>query len=92
MERLRLSSYHDTENNMSRDDYLAAQEYEIDSAEQQKAQEEAHQHHTAHEFSDMILSLGPNAVLSLLTDEAKSELRKSIILQYNHRLVETTGL
>jgi len=92
MERLRLSSYHDTENNMSRDDYLSAQEYEIDSAEQQKAQEEAHQHHTAHEFSDMILSLGPNAVLSLLTDEARSELRKSIILQYNHRLVETTGL
>ena len=40
----------------------------------------------------MILSLGPNAVLSLLTDEARSELRKSIILQYNHRLVETTGL
>ena len=92
MERLKLSSYHDTENNMSRDDYLSAQEYEIDSAEQQKAQEEAHQHHTAHEFSDMILSLGPNAVLSLLTDEARSELRKSIILQYNHRLVETTGL
>ena len=54
--------------------------------------EEAHQHHTAHEFSDMILSLGPNAVLALLTDEARSELRKSIIIQYNHRLVETTGL
>ena len=46
MERLRLSSYHDTENNMSRDDYLAAQEHEINSAEQQKAQEEAHQHFT----------------------------------------------
>ena len=40
----------------------------------------------------MILSLGPNATLGLLTDEARSELRKSIILQYNHRLVETTGL
>ena len=77
---------------MSRDDYLSAQEYEMDSAEQQKAQEEAHQHHVAHEFSDMILSLGPNAVLSLLTDEARSELRKSIIIQYNHRLVETSGL
>ena len=92
MERLRLSSYHDTENNMSRDDYIAAQENETDSIEQQKAQEEAHQHHTAHEFSNMILSLGPNATLGLLTDEARSELRKSIILQYNHRLVETTGL
>ena len=57
-----------------------------------QAGEEAHQHHVANEFSDMILSLGPNAVLALLTDEARSELRKSIIIQYNHRLVETSGL
>ena len=84
---------------MSRDDYIAAQESEIEKAEDEadykeavEAQEEAHQHFTAHEFSDMILSLGPNAVLSLLTDEARSELRKSIIIQYNHRLVETSGL
>jgi hypothetical protein len=54
--------------------------------------EEAHQHHTASDFSDMILSHGPNAVLSLLSDEARCELRKAIIIQYNHRLVETTGL
>jgi hypothetical protein len=67
-------------------------EINIKDAEEQQAQEEAHQHFTAHEFSDMILSLGPNAVLSLLTDEARSELRKSIIIQYNHRLVETSGL
>ena len=60
--------------------------------EEPKALEEAHHHHTASEFSDMILSLGPNAVLGLLKDEARAELRKSIILQYNHRLVETTGL
>ena len=59
---------------------------------QQQQMEEAHHHHTAHEFSDMILSLGPNAVLGLLSDEARCELRKSIIIQYNHRLVETTGL
>ena len=59
---------------------------------EQQHMEESHHHHTASEFSDMILSLGPNAVLSLLTDEARSELRKSIIIQYNHRLVETSGL
>ena len=59
---------------------------------EQQVMEESHHHHTASEFSDMILSLGPNAVLSLLTDEARSELRKSIIIQYNHRLVETSGL
>ena len=92
MERLRVSLQLDTENNMSRDDYLAAQEDEADYKEAVEAQEEAHQHHTAHEFSDMILSLGPNAVLALLTDEARSELQKSIIIQYNHRLVETSGL
>jgi len=65
------------------------QQHEMNS---QQVMEESHHHHTAHEFSDMILSLGPNAVLSLLTDEARSELRKSIIIQYNHRLVETSGL
>ena len=59
---------------------------------EQQVMEESHHHHTANEFSDMILSLGPNAVLSLLSDEARSELRKSIIIQYNHRLVETSGL
>lgn len=77
---------------MSRDDYIAAEEEELSSAEEQQAQEEAHHHFVSAEFSDMILSLGPTAVLSLLTEDARSELRKSIILQYNHRLVETTGL
>ena len=74
---------------------VIGQQHDIEALqidEEPKALEEAHHHHTAHEFSDMILSLGPNAVLSLLTDEARSELRKSIIIQYNHRLVETSGL
>ena len=91
MERLSLSLQLDTEKQMSRDDYIAAEE-ELSSAEEQQAQEEAHHHFVSVEFSNMILSLGPNAVLSLLTEDARSELRKSIILQYNHRLVETTGL
>jgi hypothetical protein len=85
MERLSLSLQLDTEINMSVD----KQQHEMN---EQQHMEESHQHHTAHEFSDMILSLGPNAVLSLLSDEARSELRKSIIIQYNHRLVETSGL
>ena len=86
MERLSLSLQLDiTENNMSVD----RQQHEMN---EQQHMEESHHHHTAHEFSDMILSLGPNAVLSLLSDEARSELRKSIIIQYNHRLVETSGL
>lgn len=92
MERLSLSLQLDTEKQMSRDDYIAAEEEELSSAEEQQAQEEAHHHFVSAEFSDMILSLGPTAVLSLLTEDARSELRKSIILQYNHRLVETTGL
>ena len=85
MERLSLSLQLDTENNMSVD----KQQHEMNS---QQVMEESHHHHTAHEFSDMILSLGPNAVLSLLSDEARSQLRKNIIIQYNHRLVETSGL
>ena len=85
MERLRVSLQLDMEINMSVD----KQQHEMN---EQQHMEESHQHHTAHEFSDMILSLGPNAVLSLLSDEARSELRKSIIIQYNHRLVETSGL
>ena len=63
-----------------------------DMQQEQQVMEEAHHHHTANEFSDMILSLGPTAVLGLLTDEARAELRKSIIISYNHRLIETTGL
>ena len=85
MERLSLSLQLDTEINMSVD----KQQHEMN---EQQHMEESHQHHTAHEFSDMILSLGPNSVLALLTEEARSELKKSIIISYNHRLVETTGL
>ena len=59
---------------------------------EQQHMEEGHHHHTAHEFSDMILSLGPTAVLALLTEEARAELRKSVIISYNHRLIESTGI
>ena len=58
---------------------------------EQQVMEEAHHHHTAHEFSDMVLSLGPSVVLGLLTEEARAEVRKSIIIAYNHRLVEAAG-
>ena len=59
---------------------------------EQQVMEESHHHHTALEFSEMVVSLGPNAVLSLLTDDARKELRKAIIVQYNNRLVEATGV
>ena len=62
------------------------------SQQLEQAGEEAHFHHVANEYSEMILSLGPTAVLALLTEEARAELRKSIIISYNHRLIETTGL
>ena len=75
---------------MSRDDILAAQEDELTSAEEQQAQEEAHHHFVGVEFGEMILYLGPNAALSLLDDEAKSELKRAIITNYNSRLVEAT--
>jgi len=83
MERLKHSSHLTMETNMSAD----KQEHDM-----QTQMEEAHHHHTAYEFSEMILSLGPNAVLALLNEDAKRELRQSIIIEYNHRLVETTGL
>lgn len=56
---------------------------------EQQAMEESHHFHTANEFSDMILSLGPSAVLGLLKPEARAELKKSVIISYNHRLIET---
>ena len=62
------------------------QQHEMNS---QQVMEESHHHHTAHEFSDMILSLGPSAVLGLLKPEARAELKKSVIISYNHRLIET---
>ena len=37
--------------------------------EENERMEEAHHHHVGSEFSDMILSLGPNAVLHLLTED-----------------------
>ena len=86
MERLSLSLQLDTEINMSVD----TQHHNME--EENERMEEAHHHFVSVEFSDMILSLGPTAVLSLLSDEARSELQKSIIIQYNHRLVETSGL
>ena len=71
---------------------MSVDKQQHDMQNEQQDMEEAHHHHTAQEFSDMILSLGPTAVLSLLTKEARGELRKSIIISYNHRLIETTGL
>ena len=67
---------------------MSVDKQEHDMNEQQHM-EESHHFHTANEFSDMILSLGPSAVLGLLKPEARAELKKSVIISYNHRLIET---
>ena len=68
---------------------MSVDKQEHDMQSEQHAMEEAHHFHTANEFSDMILSLGPTAVLGLLKPEARAELKKSVIISYNHRLIET---
>ena len=67
---------------------MSVDKQEHDMNEQQHM-EESHHFHTANEFSDMILSLGPSAVLGLLKPEARAELKKSVIISYNHRLIES---
>lgn len=47
---------------------------EMTAAEEQQAQEEAHQHFVIQEFSDLLLSVGPHAVIGQLSDEAREEL------------------
>lgn len=68
---------------------MSVDKQQHDMHNEQQAMEESHHFHTANEFSDMILSLGPSAVLGLLKPEARAELKKSVIISYNHRLIET---
>lgn len=90
-EKLSLCLQLDTEKKMSRDDYLIADEEELSAAEEQQAQEEAHQHFVSVEFSDIILSQGPAVALGLLSNEARTEISQSIINNYHKRLVEANS-
>lgn len=49
-------------------------EIPMDGFQQQKDLEEAHQHFVIQEFSDLLLSVGPHAVISQLSDEAREDL------------------
>lgn len=49
-------------------------EVEMSAADRQKAQDEAHQHFVIQDFSNLVLNLGPHAVINQLSIEAKEEL------------------
>lgn len=49
-------------------------EDEISAAEEQQAQEEAHQHFVIQEFDNLIISNGPNTIINQLSREAIEEL------------------
>ena len=49
-------------------------EVEMTAAEEQQAQEEAHQHFVIKEFDNLITSSGPNTIINQLSCEAIEEL------------------
>lgn len=58
-------------------------EVEMTAAEMQQAQEEAHQHFVIQDFSSLVLELGPNAIISKLSQEAHDELMFAFSLRYD---------
>jgi len=57
---------------------------EMTAAEEQQAQEEAHQHFVIQEFSDLLLSVGPYSVIGQLSDEAREELIMALQENFNN--------
>jgi len=53
-------------------------EVEMSAAEEQHAQEQAHEHFVAVEFSELLLNSGPTYMLNKLTKDAKEELFMAI--------------
>ena len=68
------------------------QQHSMNEVHQQEAQEEAHIHFVTMEFSNLLETMRTEDVLELLTPEAKHKLTKAVISQYNHKLLQTTGL
>ena len=46
----------------------------MDGFEQQKELEEAHQHFLIRDFGELVLELGPNAVINQMDNDARQEL------------------
>lgn len=54
----------------------------INALEQQKELEEAHQHFLIRDFGELVLELGPNAVINQMDEEVKSELLLAFSFMY----------
>ena len=58
-------------------------EVEMSVSDRQQAQDEAHQHFVIQDFSNLVLELGPNAIISKLSQEAHDELMFAFSLRYD---------
>ena len=54
----------------------------MDGFEQQKELEEAHQHFLIRDVGELVLELGPNAVINQMDEEVKSELLLAFSFMY----------
>ena len=58
-------------------------EVEMSVLDRQQAQDEAHQHFVIQDFSNLVLELGPNAIISKLSQKAHDELMFAFSLRYD---------
>lgn len=56
----------------------------IDALEQQKALEEAHQHFLIRDFGELVLELGPHAVIGQMDEEVRDELIMAFQQNFNN--------
>ena len=56
----------------------------IDALEQQKELEEAHQHFLIREVGELVLELGPHAVIGQMDEEVKDELIMAFQQNFNN--------
>jgi hypothetical protein len=53
--------------------------------------EESHINAVVADFNELVLSQGPTTMISMLSKDAKQELRMAFLAEYNHRLIEVSG-